>query len=66
MLVTKTELARVLNRDVRSLKLPQPVDHLVTGGKLVALYRHPHADEIAATIAINLGIQHPNKSKVEL
>lgn len=66
MLVTKTEYARVLGRDVRSLKLPKPVDYLITNGRPLALYRHPNADEIAAAIAVSLGVQHPNQNKVQL
>ena len=59
MLCTKTEYARAMGVDARSLRnLPKPVDHLVSGHNLIPLYEYPTAG-ISAAIAVNSGVKHP-------
>ena len=59
MLCTKTEYARAIGVDARSLRnLPKPVDHLVSGRNLVPLYLYLTAG-ISAAVAVNSGVKHP-------
>lgn len=60
---TKTEFARALGHDVRSIErhLTKVVAYLAAGReKLLPLYEFPSA-QITAAIAVNSGVQHPLK-----
>jgi hypothetical protein len=60
LLVTKTEYARAMGCDVRSLRsLPAPVAHLLSGVKHLPLYLFP---EVAVNAALHVNYKkHPLK-----
>jgi hypothetical protein len=63
LLVTRTELARTLGKDVRSLRdLPKPVHFLISGLKRIPLFPFP-SDQLAAAIVVNAA-QHPLKASI--